>query len=296
MADEKKLCRELCYTVPDSGANKRACDFLRRDMGYSYSSIVRMRHEPASLLLNGEPIRTIDRLRPGAVLTVRLFDRAGFETPRADLAVPIVYEDDDIIVFDKPAGIACHTAKGHPDDTLANFYAAHCPGSRFRILGRLDKDTSGLVLAAKNARSAQALTDSHIDKEYLALLCAVPFPLEGTIDAPIEDRDPELRRRFVCETGRPSVTNYRVLRENGGRCLVLAKPETGRTHQLRVHFSYVGSPLAGDELYGGDSEAICRQALHRSRLSFIHPVTGQALDLTSPMPVDMMAACTFYGL
>jgi len=293
---DSRVCRELDFLLPDSAANKRAADFLRREHGFSYSSIVRMRHEPTSLLLNGEPIRTIDRLRPGAVLTVRIFDSAGFEEPRPDLSVPVIYEDDDIIVFDKPSGMACHTAKGHPNDTLANFYASRCPGTKFRVLGRLDMYTSGLVLAAKNARAAQALTDSAILKEYVAVLCGCPSSPDGTIDAPIDDRDPEVRRRSVSDSGRAAITHYSTIDNANGYTLVLATPETGRTHQLRVHFSYVGAPLAGDELYGGNCEYISRQALHRRRLAFLHPVTGRALEFVSKLPPDILKLMELTGL
>lgn len=226
---------------------------------------------------------------------MRIFDSPGYELPRPDLAVPVIYEDDDAILFDKPAGMPCHVSKGHPDDTLANFYAAHCPGSKFRVLGRLDKDTSGLVLATKNARAAQFLTDSRIFKEYAAILCGVPDK-SGCIDAPIEDRDPGLRRRYVSDGGRPSITRYRVICSSGGRSLVSACPETGRTHQIRVHFSYADAPLAGDALYGGDCEAIGRQALHRRMLRFIHPVTGETMSFSSDIPADMLSAAEYYRL
>ncbi len=283
--------RKLEYSLPADAEGKRAADWLRREQGFSYGAVVKLRHNPDCLLLNGAPIRTIDPLRSGSVLTVLLPDREAAESPCPELGIPILYQDEDIIVFDKPAGIPCHPSKGHGTGTLANYYAAVCPGSRFRILGRLDKDTSGLVLAAKNACAAKILTDRPPEKEYLAVLTGIPKAREGTIDLAIDDRDPENRRRFVSEEGRPSRTDYRILAEGGGYSLALASPKTGRTHQIRVHFSAIGCPLAGDTLYGGDPALIQRHALHRSRIVFTHPLTGERMEFSSPLPEDMANLC-----
>ncbi|HNW04285.1 MAG TPA: RluA family pseudouridine synthase, partial [Oscillospiraceae bacterium] len=208
--------RRLDYPVPEDANGKRAADWLRRERGYSYGAIVKLRHNPGCLLQDGAPIRTIDPLKSGAVLTVLVPDREAAEIPCPELCVPVLYQDEDVVVFDKPAGVPCHPSKGHGNGTLANFYAALCPGSRFRVLGRLDKDTSGLVLAAKNAYAAKVLTDRPPQKEYLAVLTGVPGDREGVIDLPIDDRNPENRRRFVSEEGRPAETAYRILAEGNG--------------------------------------------------------------------------------
>ncbi|HPD88196.1 MAG TPA: RluA family pseudouridine synthase [Oscillospiraceae bacterium] len=283
--------RKLDFSIPEDADGKRAADWLRREQGFSYGAVVKLRHNPDCLLLDGAPIRTIDPLRNGSLLTVFIPDREAAEVPCPELDIPILYQDEDLIVFDKPAGVPCHPSKGHGTGTLANFYAAVCPGSRFRILGRLDKDTSGLVLAAKNACAAKTLTDHPPEKEYLAVLTGVPKEREGTIDLAIDDRDPENRRRFVSEEGRPSRTDYRILAEGGGYSLALVSPKTGRTHQIRVHFSAIGCPLAGDALYGGDRTLIQRHALHRSRIVFTHPLTGERMEFTSPLPEDMASLC-----
>lgn len=283
--------RRLDYPVPEDANGKRAADWLRREQGYSYGAIVKLRHNPGCLLQDGAPIRTIDPLKSGAVLTVLVPDREAAEIPCPELCVPVLYQDEDVVVFDKPAGVPCHPSKGHGNGTLANFYAALCPGSRFRVLGRLDKDTSGLVLAAKNAYAAKVLTDRPPQKEYLAVLTGVPGDREGVIDLPIDDRNPENRRRFVSEEGRPAETAYRILAEGNGYSLALVLPKTGRTHQIRVHFSAIGCPLAGDMLYGGDTALLKRQALHRSRIAFTHPVTGARMEFSSPPPEDMAELC-----
>ncbi|HXK77663.1 MAG TPA: RluA family pseudouridine synthase [Oscillospiraceae bacterium] len=199
--------RKLDYSIPEQADGKRAADWLRREQGFSYGTVVKLRHSPGCLLLDGASIRTVDLLKGGSMLTVFIPDREAAEIPCPELDIPILYQDEDLIVFDKPAGIPCHPSKGHGTGTLANFYAAVCPGSRFRILGRLDKDTSGLVLAAKNVCAAKTLTDHPPEKEYLAVLTGVPEKREGTIDLAIDDRDPEVRRRFVSEEGRPSRTD-----------------------------------------------------------------------------------------
>ena len=279
--------RILKYKIADEHDGKRACDFLRRNEHFSYALIVKLRHSPESLKLDGEFIRTIDRLRAGAVLTVELPETKGSEEPNEDLDIPKLYEDDDIIIFDKPHGVPVHPSKGHQTDTLANYCAAHCPCSKFHVIGRLDMDTSGLVLVAKNSHAAAVLTDSQIEKEYIAVAQGTPPSLSGTIDAPIDDTDPEAHRRFVAEGGRSAVTDYEIFAKGKNLFAAKVKPKTGRTHQIRVHFSYMGTPLAGDELYGGSRELISRHALHRSRLSFAHPVTGERLCFCSDPPEDM---------
>lgn len=279
--------RRLEYIIEQKDEGRRACDFLRREQHFSYALIVKLRHAPESLRLDGEFIRTIDRLKAGSVLSVTLPETAGEAAPNGKISVSVMYEDEDIVVFDKPAGVPVHPSKGHQTDTLANLYAAKYPCSRFRVIGRLDMDTSGIVLAAKNAHAAAVLTDSEIKKGYIAVTEGVPTPTEGRIDAPIDDTDPKAHRRFVAEGGRAAVTDYRVIKSGGGLAALKVFPKTGRTHQIRVHMSYIGCPLAGDELYGGGRGRINRHALHRFYLEFCHPESGKQMEFRSPLPQDM---------
>lgn len=279
--------RRLEYLIEERDAGRRACDFLRRDKHFSYALIVKLRHAPDSLKLDGEFIRTIDRLKAGSVLSVELPETAGEAEPNGGIAVPVIYEDEDIVVFDKPVGVPVHPSKGHQTDTLANLYAARYPNSRFRVIGRLDMDTSGIVLAAKNAHAAAVLTDGEAEKGYTAITQGVPSPLCGRIDAPIDDTNPEAHRRFVAEGGRAAITDYRVIKAGGGLAAAEVFPKTGRTHQIRVHMAYIGCPLAGDELYGGGRELINRHALHRFYMAFCHPQTGERMEFRSPLPEDM---------
>ena len=279
--------RRLDFWIESTFDGVAAAHYLRREKQFSYALVVKLRHNPDSLLLDGVPIRTIDPLKSGSVLTVVIPERPGEAVANDTISVPILFEDEDLIVFDKPAGLPVHPAKGHQTDTLANFYAAHYPCSKFRVIGRLDMDTSGLVVAAKNAHAAAMLTDAQIEKEYLALVAGKPEPLCGRIDYPIDDTNPEAHRRFVSEGGRMAITDYETLAGGNDFSLVKVFPKTGRTHQIRVHFSFWGNILLGDELYGGNHEKINRHALHRSRMTFPHPVTGEMMTFTSELPDDM---------
>ena len=148
-------------------------------------------------------------------------------------------------------------------------------------------DTSGLVVVAKNIHSAAVLTDAQMQKEYIAIAEGTPKEQSGIIDEPIDDSDPSACRRFVGESGKPSYTEYSVIATGDDIFAAKVLPKTGRTHQIRVHFSYIGYPLCGDELYGGKRVLIERQALHRCRLAFEHPVTGEKMEFVSPLPKDM---------
>ena len=279
--------RKLDFLIEPAFDGVAAANFLRREKHFSYALVVKLRHNPDCLLLDGAPIRTIDKLKAGSVLSVIIPERSGEAIPNDTLSVTILYEDEDIVVFDKPAGLPVHPAKGHQTDTLANYYAARYPCSKFRVIGRLDMDTSGLVLTAKNSHAAAVLTDETMEKQYLAVVSGTPDPPFGRIDHPIDDTDPEAHRRFVSENGRAAVTDYETVLSGKEFSLVRVMPKTGRTHQIRVHFSYIGHILLGDELYGGDREKIGRHALHRSSMTFIHPVTGEKMTFSSPLPEDM---------
>ena len=294
---------------------RRVEDFLRRQ-GFSSRSLTRLRKEKGSLLCNGLPVRTVDLLQEGDLLEA-VFPE---EQPDSRLAVShipveIVYEDRDLLVYNKPPGMACHTSRGQYTDTLANVFAGYCQRKglslAFRPVNRLDKDTSGLVLCAKNPRAAQwfsgvplpngrsrsvsVSTRPGVEKGYLALLGG-ELPLEeGTMDAPIGQPDPSDSRRQVWEGGQPAVTHYRVLARRKGYTLVYVWLETGRTHQIRVHFSHLGYPLVGDRLYGGDHSLMDRQALHCCKMSF-ESFDGREVALHAPLWPDMRQAMDVLGL
>jgi len=238
------------------------------------------------------------RLRGGELVEVEVAPRPPLEVVPSPLPLKVVYEDEDLLVIDKPAGLVVHPGAGHHTDTLANALVAYLgraptPDERPGIVHRLDKDTSGLMVAAKNEaahRRLQAdLKARRFKKGYLALVEGRLSPPEGTIDAPV-GRDPRRRTRMaVVSTGRPAVTRYRVREYVGGATLVEVWPETGRTHQIRVHFASLGHPLVGDGVYGRSCPTLNRHFLHAFYLGFPHPRTGRWLEFKSDLPPELQA-------
>ncbi len=214
------------------------------------------------------------------------------------LALDIVYEDDDLLVINKPAGITVHPGPGHAADTLVNAVLAHDPNlpgikgtMRPGVVHRLDKETSGLIIFARNDRTMahlqQQFKSRQVKKEYLALLRGKLVPTKGTIEGPI-GRDPANRQRMaVVAGGREARTGYEVVRYLGDYTEVIARPETGRTHQIRVHFAGTGHPVAGDSVYGGSDPAVPRLFLHASTLRFRLPSTGELREFKAELPPDL---------
>jgi 23S rRNA pseudouridine1911/1915/1917 synthase len=238
--------------------------------------------------------------------------------PEAEsIPLRIVYEDGDLLVVDKPAGLAVHPSPGHERHTLVNAVLAHCPelsgaGGEGRpgIVHRLDKDTSGLIIVAKNDEThlalAKQLKEREVGKVYVALVEGVPAQAEGVIDAPLGRHPVQRKRQAVVTGGREARTHYRVVREVDGYALLEVRPETGRTHQIRVHLAAIGHPVAGDALYGRRSRSdrlkpvprnsrVPRQFLHAAKLSFRHPRTGARLDLEAPLADDLARALAALG-
>ncbi|MDB5678035.1 RluA family pseudouridine synthase [Sphingomonas bacterium] len=225
-----------------------------------------------------------------------------------DIPLVVAFEDEHLIVIDKPAGLVVHPAAGNLDGTLVNALLHHCGGSlsgiggvaRPGIVHRIDKDTSGLMVAAKTDRAhvglAKQFADHSIDRRYKAIVSGQPSPLSGTVDAPLA-RSPQNRKKVaIVRTGKRAVTHYRTLERLRDATLVECKLETGRTHQVRVHLASIGHPLLGDPVYGRTKQAhrkdletlnFRRQALHAAVLGFIHPITREALSFESEMPADM---------
>ncbi len=292
----------LRFVVPPEWNQKSLSAFLRGAHGLSGTTLRAARRAGEGLTMDGALIRTVDPVRAGSVVLVALPDEERSYRPyTGGLAATLLYEDDDLLILDKPAGMACHPSKGHPDDTLAN-YCAGLPGMAgraFRPIGRLDRDTSGTVLCAKHAHSAYWLGFSahRPQKIYLALLCGVPSEQEFTVDAPLSrDGDEEAHRRSVTPDGLSAVTHCRVLLQSKDYSLAALRLETGRTHQIRAHMAYLGCPLAGDVLYGGDTALIGRQALHCWR-SAVQSPENRRIAAFAPLPVDFAgAARTAFGI
>lgn len=259
--------------------------FLRKN-GISRRVIIALKRVPMGMTRNGELCRSVDVLHCGDRIILRIPETEGCRPePNGELIVPAVYEDEDIIIFDKPAGMPVHQSHGHYGDSLANAFAARFPDSSFRAVNRLDKDTSGLCLAAKSRIGAN-ISPGDISKVYYAVCCGrVQKPLR--IDMPIGREDGSAIKRTVRSDGQRAVTNAYPIAGNDSCTLLRVIIETGRTHQIRVHMSFMGFPLAGDGLYGGDCSQIKRQALHCGETELIHPVSGKIIRAASPFPEDM---------
>ena len=248
--------------------------------------------------LNGRTAKPAQRVRAGDRVSLTVPPRRRLDLLPQYLPLTVVYQDSDLVVIDKPAGLSVHPGPGHPDGTLVNALLAHCPdiqgiGDAIRpgIVHRLDKDTSGLMVVAKTEPAHHSLSAQikarKVTKGYLALITGSLPDRQGRIDAPI-GRDPRHRKRMaVVSGGRQACTTYRVLEQMAGYSLLELYLETGRTHQIRVHLAYLGHPLMGDRLYGKGSPMLARQFLHAHHLGFAHPMSGEPLDLRSSLPEDL---------
>nr|WP_294084278.1 RluA family pseudouridine synthase [Sphaerobacter sp.] len=251
--------------------------------------------------VNGEPARPARRIHEGDTIEILLppVPEPDDLTPEY-IPVPVIYEDDDVIIFDKPAGLVTHPAPGHEHGTLVNVVKALRPdvpllmgGKRPGIVHRLDKDTSGLIVVAKNEEARRYLVQQwqqrDVVKRYIALVHGVIRENEGTIDAPIS-RDPRNRKRMaVVPNGRPAVTHFRVLERFRDATLLNVQIETGRTHQIRVHMLFIGHPIVGDQTYGKRPFRIpvARQFLHASYLKFSLPESGRPIEVETALPADL---------
>ncbi|WP_242836302.1 RluA family pseudouridine synthase [Ruminococcus flavefaciens] len=222
----------------------------------------------------------------GDVIVLALEDDSFLE-PNGSLNVPIAFENDSLVVFDKPGGMPVHPSIKHQGDTLGNYFAHLYPQLTFRAVNRLDRDTSGLCIIAKDALAAKLLQGS-CEKVYYAAVQGL-IPDSGTIDAPIARERESIIVRCVREDGQRAVTHYKRLLCSDKYSLAEVHLETGRTHQIRVHFAHIGAPLAGDDLYGGLRDDITRQALHCGSLSFSDPLTGRLITVSSELPGDIKA-------
>ena len=276
------MTREFSLTVPDENSGETAESFLKRQ-GFSHKLITKLKHS-GGLTRGGKLLRSVDTLNAGDVVCVRIED-AGAVVPNPDIRAEIVFENEDVVVFDKPHGLAVHPSIVHYSDTLGNLFAALYPESAFRPIHRLDKDTSGLCACAKN-KLAASLLSTGVKKTYYAVIDG-NITREGEINAPIGRSDNSIIKREVRADGQRAVTLYRPILHQNGRTLLEITLGTGRTHQIRVHFAYIGFPLCGDELYGGDRTDIRRQALHCGKMRFRLPMTGELKDIASPLPEDI---------
>lgn len=288
--------RTISYDIDSHSEGLRIEQFLRRK-GYSAQNLSTIKRMPESILVNGVHYYMKQTLKAGDRLLVRIQEtESSRNIPPVCAPLSIVYEDEDLIVVNKPAGMPIHPSLNNYTNSLANALAWYYQQQRkpfiFRCCNRLDRDTSGLTVVAKHLVSGNILSTmtkkKEVRREYLAVVRGHIVPESGTISAPLARKGGTIIERVVdFDRGEPAVTHYRLVREANGHSLVALQLETGRTHQIRIHLKHLGFPLVGDYLYNPDMEYISRQALHSFRLSFPHPITGEVMDFTAPLPEDM---------
>ena len=283
------MAEPLRFIVPEECGGMAAKWFLKSRCGLSTRMITRLKREKDGILMDGKILRSIDPVTAGAEIIINLPSEVSSFIEPVDGSLDIRFEDEHILVVNKPPFMPVHPVKQHQTNTLANIvtcYAQKKGGEYvFRAHNRLDRNTSGLVLIAKDKYSVFKLHNA-VRKVYYAL---VHGRLEGsgTVREPIGLHEDSKIVRHVVESGSPAITHYSSLFSCDDFSLLSLVLETGRTHQIRCHMSFLGHPLLGDDLYGGSLELIDRQALHCGEMSFAHPVTGEMLTVTAPIPEDM---------
>ena len=280
--------RVIEYTATQYFEGKKLISFLRGHVKISVRLLRSLKRVEGGIKINGENARTIDILHAGDTVTLSIPEDDTHSIP-IDYELKVVYEDDDVLVIDKPAMLPMHESHNHQGDTLANAVAGYLQKKgkslAFRAVGRLDKGTSGLVICALNSHAAARLS-GNFEKTYYAMATG-HYEGVGTIDKPIYRPDPMKTYRIADDRGDRAVTHYEVLESAEDYSFLKIRLETGRTHQIRVHFAYLGTPLYGDRMYGEEHPLIERQALHCGEVSFNHPVTGERLTLSAELPEDM---------
>ena len=282
--------RTIEYTVTEAYHQYPLLHFLKGHVKLSTRIVQTLRHTKGSVLVNGKYARLVDKISFGDKVTISLPETTA--PPLLwDMELDVIYEDDDLLVINKPSGISVHPTFNHPNGTLCNAVASYLSSknnssSVARAVGRLDKVTSGVMLFAKNSYVASML-NGNLDKTYLAIVNGYTEE-SGIIEAPIFRPDLSKTIRTVDDRGDYALTTYKTFFRYDKASVVEVKTETGRTHQIRVHFSHIGHPLIGDEMYGGSAtENITRAALHCLSVSVTHPVTKDKLTFTAPLPEDI---------
>ena len=287
--------RILTLPITPALSGQTVRHLLRQELGLSSSLLKSLKWRENAILLNGRPVTVRFVPRPGDLLAADVSDLPG-ENPHiqpVDYPLDILYEDEDLLLINKPAGIAMHPAALTEETvTIAGAVAHYLGGGAFHAVNRLDRGVTGVMVVAKNGymhqRCMVILHTEDFRREYRGVCDGVPQPTRGTIDLPISRQPDSLLKRRVDPEGLPSRTEYETLSVSHGRTLLRLRPITGRTHQLRLHMAAIGCPLTGDWLYGAeDKSLIARPALHSYELWLHHPLTDQLLHITAPLPEDM---------
>lgn len=281
------------FTVPRSCDKIDAKTFLRKHCGISARTLSKLKRTKLGITRNGELLKSNQTLYSGEIVVLAMPDDINEIMPIKG-EIDILFEDEYIMVVNKPPLMPVHPTKIHQEDTLANIVSFYMQTKgeyyTFRAINRLDRDTSGCIVLAKDRFCANALP-STVAKEYVAL-CEGKIACSGTVNRPIRVMEGRSIQRVVADEGAPSITHYFPVRYSNGHTLTRFILETGRTHQIRCHMSSIGHPLAGDDMYGGSLEFISRQALHCRKITFTHPITNENIEVISDLPKDI---CSVFG-
>ena len=282
------------YIVDNNFSGWTLGDYLRKELEISHRNLIKLR-ERGSILLNGERAYMNKLISIGDIIEIILSDEESENVVPESMDLDILYEDDYIIAVNKIPGMPVHPTKRHVTGTVANGLAYYWlnkgKGIKIRPIIRLDKDTSGIVIFAKNSHIQHLMIEKSAisKKEYIAIVEGCVLDNEGVIDEPIGRERPNSIKRIVTPEGQKAVTMYKVICKNDKASLLNVELLTGRTHQIRVHLSCIDHPILGDDLYGGKRELIGRQALHAKTLGFTHPATGEYMTISADIPEDIKA-------
>lgn len=289
---------KIVITVPEDADGTRADKFLAESIDHLTRSALQKLISAGNVEIEGKSIAKSRVLKEGEDITVNIPDAVSLDVEAEDIPLNIYYEDDDLIVVYKPKGMVVHPAPGNHNGTLVNALLWHCKDSlsgingvlRPGIVHRIDKDTSGLLLVAKNdfahVHLAEQIKEHSLNRIYQTIVYGVNMPDEGDVDAPIGRSTKDRKKMAVIEGGRSAQTHYSVVKRYSGYTHVQCKLKTGRTHQIRVHMAYIGHPVAGDAVYGPKNviTQLNGQCLHAGTIGFIHPRTGEYMEFTAPLP------------
>ena len=292
------MSERLIFHVEPEYDNMQAKRYLKQVHGLSARLITKLKNIDGGITMDGELLRAVDQVRAGGTIVISLPEEDFEYIERVEGRLDVLYEDEFILAVNKPPFMPVHPVKQHQTDTLANivaFYAGQKGESYvFRAHNRLDRDTSGIVIIAKDKFTINRLKGS-VRKKYYALVHG-KISESGTVAEPIGLLEDSKIVRHVLPQGSPAVTHYKPLVYNDKASFLSLVLETGKTHQIRCHMSHLGHPLVGDDLYGGKREFINRQALHCGEAVLIHPVTGKKINLMAPLPEDIITALAAYNL
>ena len=283
--------RTLSLTVGEEYSGRLVKDVLKKKWDISSACLTELKKYNDGITVNGQNVFTVYRLNNGDRLEINIYDGNSDNIVPEDIPLDIIYEDEDILAVNKPPGMPTHPSQNHYTGTLANAVMGYYGGEFvFRAVNRLDASTSGLMLIAKNRHSHNILSKQIqagiYHRTYLALAEGLLNKGSGIIDAPIARANDSSIKRIVKDDGKTAVTEYRVIEYWDNNTLAEVAPKTGRTHQIRVHMAHIGHPLVGDWLYGTEGGSFGRPALHSYRGVFRHPISGDILELTAPLPED----------